>query len=223
YLERIFENVDRNVIAVVSVEIISVGVRRMRSFENDLEITVTRAIDIALSRPPLERLLVVRPCGAPVHLAAEVPEEVAERFMGFGPYQIAISLVLNNANQFFELFLGLLVDRRVGGLRCCLRAPGTVGETKLDPARFGGSQFALVDFRVEFVGASVGPLRVLSLRLVFQLGIVGLLSQRVEEQEAKAADGKNDSLHGGNGTDEVEETCATSSTIWNSCCAFCGY
>jgi hypothetical protein len=46
-------------------------------------------------------------------------------------------------------------------------------------------------------------LRVLSLRLVFQLGIVGLLSQRVEEQEAKAADG----------TDEVEETCATSSTI----------
>src|SRR5262245_8464782 len=106
----------------------------MRSFENDLEIAFTRAIDVTLSRPPFERLLIVRPCGLPVHLASAGPGEIAKRFLGFGPSQIAISLFVDDANQFFELFLSLLVDRRVGGLRGRLRAPGSVGEAKLDPA-----------------------------------------------------------------------------------------
>ena len=43
--------------------------------------------------------------------------------MSFGPDEIAIGFFVDNADQFFELLLGLLEARVVGSLRCGLRAP----------------------------------------------------------------------------------------------------
>ena len=81
--------------------------------------------------------------------------------MSFSPDQIAIRLLLDDADQFFELFLRLFEPRRIGRLCCCLCTPGRVGKTKLNPTQFGSIEFALVDFRIEFVCAGIRPLRVL--------------------------------------------------------------
>src|SRR5215204_3174706 len=75
-LQRIFKHVKWNVIAVITVDVILVGTRRVRGSENYLEITVTRTIELALAGPPIERLLVMGPGGTPVHLTAASPEEI---------------------------------------------------------------------------------------------------------------------------------------------------
>jgi hypothetical protein len=55
-LEGIFQYVQRDVIAVIGVDVITVGDGRMGGFENDLQVTVSRALEFALSGPPVKRL-----------------------------------------------------------------------------------------------------------------------------------------------------------------------
>ena len=76
--------------------------------------------------------------------------------MSFGPDQIAFVVFVVDADQFLELLLRLLKFCGVGSFRCRLRAPGSVGEAKLDPARFGRREASLVDLAVDLIGASVG-------------------------------------------------------------------
>src|SRR5256885_14945523 len=129
--------------------------RRLRGSENNLEVTVASTIEIALSAPPIECLLIMRPGGAPVELVTTRPEKIAERFVSFGPDRIAIDIFVSGAYQLFELLLRLLERCVIGGLCGSLRTPRSIGEAKLNPARIARTQLALVDFCVQLVGSGV--------------------------------------------------------------------
>jgi len=55
-LERVLEDIEWNVVAVVGVEVVLVCVLGFRSLENNLEITGAGAINLLLTCPPLQRL-----------------------------------------------------------------------------------------------------------------------------------------------------------------------
>ena len=77
-LKSVFEDIEWNVVAVIGVEVTLVCLLRLRGFENNLEITIAGAIDLALTGPPVECLLVMRPRPAPVHLISSRPKEIGE-------------------------------------------------------------------------------------------------------------------------------------------------
>src|SRR5438552_18500757 len=87
-LQRVFQNVEWDVIAEVGVVVVLVGSGRFGGFEHNFEVAIAGLTDLALARPPVKRLLVMGPGGAPVHLIAPRPEKISERFMGFGPDEI---------------------------------------------------------------------------------------------------------------------------------------
>src|SRR4030095_13306089 len=89
YLECIFEYIERNVIAVIGVEVVVIEAGRFRGLENYLEVTVARAIDLALTGPPVERLVITRPGCAPIGRVPPGPEIVCQRLVRLGPNQIA--------------------------------------------------------------------------------------------------------------------------------------
>jgi len=93
------------------------------------------------------------------------------------------------------LLLRLLELRVVRCVAAILRAPRRVGQTKLDPAKLGSIQLALVDTSVGLVRARVRALRVLRLRFGLELRVVGLLHEGVEDEEEKGRDGDSCSFH----------------------------
>src|SRR5690349_8728786 len=99
-LQRVLEGLERNVVAVGSVEVILLAIWWIRHPEDNFEVAVARAIEVALSGPPVERFLIMRQGDAPVSLKPAYPEEVSQRFMRFRPYQVAIFFLLRDANQF---------------------------------------------------------------------------------------------------------------------------
>src|SRR3982750_2496353 len=98
-LQRILEHVERDVIAEVSIEIIVIRVCRLSGLENDLEVTIARAIQLALTGPPNKRLLIKRPGGPPIHRVPPQPKEMCQRLVRFGPYGIAFVLLVIRTNQ----------------------------------------------------------------------------------------------------------------------------
>src|SRR4030095_4996420 len=113
-LQRVFQNVERNVVAVIVV-VILVAAGRLSGFEYNPEITLTSRFDLARAGPPVERRWVVRPGSAPVELVA-APEKIAQRFVSFGPDQIAFVVFIVSSDQFFQLLLGLFKFSGVGRL-----------------------------------------------------------------------------------------------------------
>src|SRR6267378_4185996 len=88
-LQRVFQNVERNIVAVRGVVVILILPRRLSGLENDAEIALARRLSLTLSRPPVERLLIVGPGATPVRLVAPRPEKIAQRFVSFRPDEIA--------------------------------------------------------------------------------------------------------------------------------------
>src|SRR4030095_13676859 len=107
-IESILENVEGNVVAVIGVKIIFVGSRWLSGFEDNFEIAIPSAFDLALTGPPVQRLLVMRPRGAPVHLISSHPKKIGKGLVRLGPHEIASVFVVVGADQFLELLLRLL-------------------------------------------------------------------------------------------------------------------
>ena len=104
--------------------------------------------------------------------------------MSFGPDQIAFVVFVVDADQFLELLLRLFkfVVSEVCVAACARHdVSARRNSTQRASTRV---ELALVDFGIDFIGASVRALRVLSLCLGSQLRVVGLLREGVEQQKA---------------------------------------
>ena len=75
-LERVFENVYRDVVAVVAVVIVAAAVW-ISSIENDFKITISSCIKLSLAGPPIQGLLIMRPRASPICLIATKPKVIS--------------------------------------------------------------------------------------------------------------------------------------------------
>src|SRR5262249_56631658 len=122
-LEGVIENFERSDIAVIAVVVIRVGLGRLSHRPDDLQVPGVPQIDIFGSSPPVERLLIMRPCLAPILYTAPRPPKIAERLLRFCPDPIVIFCPPPLADDRFKLPLRRFVSGVVGGLRRPPRPP----------------------------------------------------------------------------------------------------
>ena len=75
--------------------------------------------------------------------------------MSFGPNEISFVVFIIDPNKFFQLLLCLI---KFSGVSCFSRrlgAPGCIGNSKFNPARFCRREASLVDLAIDLIRACV--------------------------------------------------------------------
>src|SRR5439155_16638776 len=122
-LEGVFEDLERDEIAVVTVVIIGLGIAWLGHGPDDIQIPFPSQFEIMSAGPPIQCLLVMRPGLAPISSVPPSPPKVPEGLMDFSPDTVTVLHALKVPNQDLQLLLCSFVLSRVGGLASCLRAP----------------------------------------------------------------------------------------------------
>ena len=148
------EHLARNLISI------SVAVLR-RQPSKDRQISLSRVIDVVAARPPVERVEVVI-----------VPaRQIAERFIGLGPYAVMLRAVHDRD------------ERRRIAIRL-VHPPRRVRETKVDPAPFDGGKRELACLLVQLMRVRVRLLLDELLRLALQR-VIRSRGRRGEEKRGE--------------------------------------
>src|SRR5262249_61128336 len=121
--ERVVENLDRDEVPVIAVVVIRLGLARLGHRPNDLQVSGAPNIEVFGSRPPVERLLIMRPRLLPILRVTPRPPEIAERFLRFGPNPVAVFGPPSPADERFEQSLRRFVFSGVRSFRRPLRPP----------------------------------------------------------------------------------------------------
>ena len=135
-LRRVLNYAERNRVAPVTIKIIRLDTGRTRQRPDNFQITLPRQIQVALSRPPVERRLIMRPGFVPIIVVPPRPKEITERLLHFRPDAVVLVFAREVTDLLVQIIARVVQFGGVGIIRASGGTPLRIGETKRHPARF---------------------------------------------------------------------------------------